>query len=436
MNHLAPSVKKKGIGVSDGIAYAKVFLLERERITIPHRIILAPQVEDEVRRFEDALGRAREGLAEIRDALTDADSREPAFIIDAHLMMLEDDLLVEGSIELIRNDRINAEWALRRKVAKLVAVFSEMKDPYLRERGRDVEQVAERVIKELVGKSDDNLRHFDEPVVVIAHDLTPAETAHMALDRVQGFATDIGASTSHAAIVAKSLRLPAVVGLKDISQVVNHGDMAIIDGHTGMVIVNPTPEVVEFYQSRQRWLQDLSVVIQTYRDLPSETRDGFPLHLAANLEILDEIQFFKESGAEGIGLYRTEYLYLDRDDLPQEEEHYESYRQVVEAAHPHGATIRTLDLGGDKFKSAFNLSDELNPAMGLRAIRLCLNRPDLFKPQLRAILRASAHGKTRVMFPMISGYQEFRDAKRLLYEAAAELENEGIALTATSRSGS
>ncbi|MFO8057388.1 MAG: phosphoenolpyruvate--protein phosphotransferase [bacterium] len=418
--------RTRGIGVSDGIAFAKAYLLERERLAIPHRVVPGNQVEEEVERFREALEKARNLLQQIREGMTTEETREPAFIIDAHLMMLEDDLLVDGTIELIRKEHINAEWALRRRINTLVSTFTSMKDPYLRERGRDVEQVAERVIRELVGKSADFMSDIEEPVIIVAHELTPAETAHMAFDKILGFATDIGTQTSHAAIVAKSIRMPAVVGLKNITEQVNHGDTIILDGHSGLVIINPAPETTNRYESRRKWLADLSLVLKNYKDLPSETKDQHPVRLGANLEILDEIQFLSESGAQGVGLYRTEYLYLDRNDLPTEEEHYQSYKQLVEKTDPEGATIRTLDLGGDKFKSTLSLANEINPAMGLRAIRLCLNRPDLFKTQLRAILKASAHGKTRIMFPMISGYQEFRDAKRLLYEAAEELDKEGI----------
>jgi phosphotransferase system enzyme I (PtsI) len=416
----------QGIGVSEGIAHGKVFLLERERISIPHRSIAAEETTAEAARFREALARTRSGLQAIKSAMLAADSREPAFIIDAHMMMLEDDLLVQGTVDLIEKERVNAEWALRRKTAELVATFTRMTDPYLRERGRDVEEVSERVIGELVGRTESPLTHVEGPVIVVAHDLSPAETAHLALDKVMAFATDIGSLTSHTAIVAKSLNIPAVVGLKTVTQQVAHGDTILIDGHAGRVIVNPHPDTVEEFESRRQWLADLRQSLRRYRDLPSETADGHRVRLAANLEIIDEIRYLKESGAEGVGLYRTEYLYLDREDLPSEDEHFESYRQLAEATHPHGATIRTLDLGGDKFKSDLTVSEELNPAMGLRAIRLCLNRPDLFKTQLRAILRASAFGKVRVMFPMISGFQEFRDAKRLLYEAAAELEAKGI----------
>lgn len=415
----------RGTGVSEGIAHGRVFLLERQRISIPHRSISATQVDEEIVRFQQALGRARQGLTDIKRAVMQADSREPAFIIDAHLMMLDDELLVKGAEDVIRSELINAEWALRKKTGELLETFARMSDPYLRERGRDVAEVSERVIGELVGKTESPLAGIDGPVIVVAHDLSPAETAHLALDKVMAFATDIGSPTSHTAIVAKSLGIPAVVGLKTLTSEVAYGDALLIDGHAGLVIVNPGAETVEEFESRRKWLADLRQVLRQYRDLPSETADGRKVQLAANLEIIDEVQYLDDSGAQGVGLYRTEYLYLDRENLPTEEEHFESYRQLVQAAGFHGATIRTLDLGGDKFKSDLTVSQELNPAMGLRAIRLCLNRPDLFKVQLRAILRASAFGKTRIMFPMISGYQEFRDAKRLLFEAAAELEERG-----------
>ncbi len=418
--------RMRGIGVSEGIAYAKVFLLERERTVIPHRVIPGSQVEPEIERFQEAQQRAKQVLTDIKKAILEAESPEPSFIIDAHIMMLEDDLLIEGTKELIRSEKINAEWALRKKVSELMSVFARMKDSYIRERARDVEEVVERIIRELVGQAADPLAKLDQNTIVVAHELTPAETAHMAIDKIMAFATDIGSPTSHAAIVAKSLRIPAVVGLKNITQKVSHEDELLIDGHSGVVIINPSSEVIEEYESRKKWLQELNILLDKYKSLPSVTKDGERVQLAANLEILQEIGFLEESGAQGVGLYRTEYLYLERDDLPTEEEHYQSYKQVVEAAHPHGAIIRTLDLGGDKFKSRFTLSEEINPAMGLRAIRLCLNQPALFKTQLRAILKASVHGKTGVMFPMISGFQEFREANRLLHEAQEELEAEGV----------
>lgn len=419
-----------GIGASEGIVYGRVVLVERERISIPHRILEPAQVGQEIERFMAALDRAKQGLQEIRVAVMSAPSHEPAFIIDAHLMMLEDELLVEGAIELISKERVNAEWALRRKVAELVATFSRMTDPYLKERGRDVEEVSERVIRELVGKSEEPWTALEEPAVVVAHELTPAETAHMAFERVLGFATNIGSTTSHAAIVAKSLRIPAVVGLKTITSEVAHGDAILIDGHGGAVIVNPSPQDIRDFERRQQALDHLNQELKPYLHLPAQTLDGFPVILAANLEILDEIQFLKERGAEGVGLYRTEYLYLDRKDLPSEDEHFEGYKQLVRATHPDGATIRTLDLGGDKFKSVIAISDELNPAMGLRAIRLCLHEPELFRTQLRAILRASAFGKARVMFPMISSFEEFEEANRILEEEAAKLRDQGVAMDA------
>ena len=424
LNH---NKRLRGIGVSEGIAHGRVFLLERERISIPFRSLTGPQAAEEIERFRQALDRTRQGLADIKQAVMQAESREPAFIIDAHLMMLEDDLLVKGTEDVIGAELVNAEWALRKKTGELLEIFSRMTDPYLRERGRDVEEVSERVIRELVGKAESPLASVEGPVIVVAHELTPAETAHMAVDKVMGFATDIGSPTSHTAIIAKSLGIPAVVGLKTITQHVAYGDNLLIDGHAGLVIVNPNPDTLLEFESRKKWLADLRQVLRQYRDLPSETADGRTVGLAANLEIIDEIQYLDDSGAEGVGLYRTEYLYLDRETMPDEEEHFENYRQLIEATKPHGATIRTLDLGGDKFKSDLTVSQELNPAMGLRAIRLCLSRPDLFKVQLRAILRASAFGKPRVMFPMISGYQEFRDARRLLNEAAEEVAARGQA---------
>jgi phosphoenolpyruvate-protein phosphotransferase (PTS system enzyme I) len=416
----------RGTGASEGIAIGKAYILERKRIVVPHRTLEEPELAGEVDRFHQALDRAKENLHGLKASLLAAKSREPAFIIDAHIMMLEDELLIQGAIDLIRGEKINAEWALRRKAADLVAVFSAMQDPYLKERGRDVEEVVERVIGELVGKTASPLGRITEPVIIVAHEITPAETAHMGLDKVIGFATDIGTSTSHAAIVAKSLRIPAVVGCTSVTTQVNHGDTVLIDGHSGMVIVDPSADTLEEYESRRKWLADFRQSLKRYRTLASKTKDGHSIILAANLEIIEENQLLKDSGAEGVGLFRTEYLYLDRDDLPSEDEHFENYRKLVLATQPHSAIIRTLDLGGDKFKSTLSISDELNPAMGLRAIRLCLARPDLFKTQLRAILRASAYGKAAIMFPMISSYREFLQAKAILQEAAGELENANV----------
>ncbi len=413
--------------MSDGVAVAKVLVLERERIVIRHRIIPREKVPEEVARFREAHQRAARSLTEIKEAMIGASSREPAFIIDAHLMMLEDDLLIEGVIELIESEMINAEWAIRKKVTELMAVFSRLSDEYLRERGKDVEQVAERVVRELVGKTEDNVNLGDGPVIVVARELTPAETAHMALENVVGFATEIGSPTSHAAIVAKSLRIPAVVGLKNLTREAGQGDVAVIDGHSGLIILNPSPETIDEYESRRKWLSELRLVLKRYKDLPAETEDGRRIKLAANLEILEELAFLPDSGAEGVGLYRTEFIYLDHKGLPSEEEQIENYERLIKAVHPHGATIRTLDIGGDKFKSDLTVTNEQNPAMGLRSIRLCLNRPSLFKTQLRAILRASASGKTRVMFPMISGHEEFLQARELLAESMDELDKEGRA---------
>ncbi|TAN62975.1 phosphoenolpyruvate--protein phosphotransferase [bacterium] len=419
----------KGIGVSPGIVIGTAYLLDRGIVETAHFCHLtASETDNEVERFKGALKESRDQLARIKKKLeTDGKGKEHIRIIDAHLMILRDNMLINDTVKVIRDERVNAEWALKKVLKDLIEFFDRMDDEYLRQRSSDIEHIVNRVLLNLTGKKHESITDIKTPSIIVAHDLTPADTALMNKSVISGFLTDVGGSTSHTAIMARALEIPAVVGLESITRSVEAGGTVIIDGTTGTVIVNPSESVVEVYKKRQEKYLSYGRELFHYRDLPSETKDGRRIRLMGNMEMVDEIDTLLHHGAEGIGLYRTEFLYLNRKDSPTEEEHVKAYRQVAKKMAPYPAIIRTLDVGGDKLILDGNEYDEINPAMGLRAIRYCLKNPGIFKTQLRGILRASASGKLKVMFPMISGIDEIRHAKVILEEAKAELKAEGKA---------
>jgi len=416
----------KGIAASEGIVAGPAFVMTSIRLPISKRILAPEKVPEEIKRLEKAIKEAVAELEEVKKEFQDLMTREVFSIIDAHSLLIQDESLWGEVEEKIREGRINAEWAIRKTVDEWLKAFASIHDRYLRERGQDVELVAQRVLGKLNGQRDQDLRKIEEPVIIIAHDLRPDQTAQMFFSKILGFATDIGSTTSHTAIVARSLEIPAVVGLENITKSVEDGDIIILDGIEGNVIVNPDDELCRKYFGRRAEWEAINKLLQEYSTPPSLTQDQYQVQLSANLEILDEIHFLAKYGAEGVGLYRTEYLYLNRDQLPNEEEHFENYRKLAEAVNPYQATIRTFDLGGDKFSSAPKVAEEMNPALGLRAIRFCLRRPDIFKAQIRGILRASALGKVRIMFPLISDLEEVLIAKKILNQAKEELDREGL----------
>jgi phosphotransferase system enzyme I (PtsI) len=341
-------------------------------------------------------------------------------------MILDDQMLLQDTVDTIQKQKVNAEWALDLTLEKLDTAFNAIEDEYLRERRSDLHYVSSRVFRNLVGKKHDDITKIKGKVIVVAHDLSPADTLQMNLKNVAGFITDIGGKVSHTAILSRSLGIPAVVGLETATSLVNGGDLLIMDGETGEVVINPTEEVSHSFVERKRKIKLIEREVLKYASLPAETRDGVRIRLQANIEMVEEIPSAKTHGAEGIGLYRTEILYLNRKELPSEEEHYQTYRKLVESIFPSPATVRTLDIGGDKFLSDYSKNNEMNPAMGLRAIRFSMKEIDIFKDQLRGILRASAHGKLRVLFPMISGIEEIRQAKIILEEVKKGLIEEQI----------
>ncbi|MDI6761545.1 MAG: phosphoenolpyruvate--protein phosphotransferase [Thermodesulfobacteriota bacterium] len=409
-----------GIGASPGIITGRAFLLERFKVRLPQKRINSSQVDEEVERFHRALDESRNQLREIKEKILDPEVRQHTFILDVHLMILDDEMLIQNTEEHVRKRKVNAEWALDLTLEKLDSAFKAIEDEYLRERRSDLHYVSSRVFRNLMGRKHDDITKIKGKVIVVAHDLSPADTLQMNLNHIAGFITDIGGKVSHTAILARSLGIPAVVGLEVATSLINGGDPLIIDGESGEVVINPTEEISESFMERRRRVKLQEREVMKYASLPAETRDGVRIHLQANIEMVEEIPSAKSHGAEGIGLYRTEILYLNRKDLPKEEEHYQTYRKLVENISPGIATIRTLDIGGDKFLPDYSTGNEMNPAMGLRAIRFSIKETDIFKTQLRGILRASVHGKLRVLFPMISGIEEIRKAKAILEEVKKE----------------
>ena len=406
----------QGIGASPGIVTGKAFMVERSKVRAPEKRIQSEQVDDEVKRFLGAIQESRKQLMEIKEKILDPEVRRHSFILDVHLMILDDQMLIQDTIDTIRKKKVNPEWALDLTLEKLDTAFKAIEDEYLRERRSDLHYVSGRIFRNLLGKKHDDIAKIKGKVIVVAHDLSPADTLQMNLKNLAGFITDIGGKVSHTAILARSLGIPAVVGLEVGTSLINGGDLLIMDGDTGEVVINPTEKVSESFFERKRRIKTMEREVLKYASLPAETRDGVRVRLHANIEMVGEVPSAKNHGAEGIGLYRTEILYLNRKDLPTEEEHYQTYRRLAESISPAVATIRTLDIGGDKFLPNYSAGNEMNPAMGLRAIRFSMKEVDIFKIQLRGILRASVHGKLRILFPMISGIGEIRQAKAILEE--------------------
>ncbi|MBI5642452.1 MAG: phosphoenolpyruvate--protein phosphotransferase [Deltaproteobacteria bacterium] len=419
----------KGIGVSSGIIIGKAYLIERGVIEPAQFCYLdIAETDSEIERFQNALKASRDQLLRIKKKMEqDGKGKEHIRIIDAHLMILKDNMLINDTVKVIKEERVNAEWALKTVLKDLMEYFDKIDDEYLKERSMDIEHIVNRVLINLMGKKHESITEIKYPSIVIAHDLAPTDTAQMVKGMVLGFLTDVGGRTSHTAIMARSLEIPAVVGLETITRKAEMGDIIIVDGTTGTVIINPSDSVVDVYRKRKERYENYGRALFHYRDLPCETTDGRRVRLMGNMEIVEEIDSLLEHGAEGIGLYRTEFLYLNRKDLPTEEEHIKAYKQVIKKMAPNPVTIRTLDIGGDKVLSHVDMPKEINPAMGLRAIRFCLKNTDIFRTQLRGILRASVYGKIKIMFPMISGIEEIRQAKALLEQSKEELKAEGKA---------
>jgi phosphotransferase system enzyme I (PtsI) len=417
----------KGIPASDGIAIASAYKIGKEIFDISKKSIPEEQIPLEIQLFEEALTQTRREIIGLQERISKEMGRETAEIFDAHLLVLEDRMLIEEVILRLKQERLNVAYIFSEVLKKYINIFSKIEDEYLKERIADINDVGRRILRKLTGKEYASLDNLKERVVVVAHDLSPSDTASMHKKNVAALLTDVGGRTSHTAIMAKSLEIPAVVGLKDATSKIEDQDLLIVDGTEGLVIVNPDEETLEIYRQKEKKLLRLTERFMLTKDLPSLTLDGIQVKVLANIELPEEIESAKQHGAEGIGLYRTEFFYMNRKDLPSEEEHYQAYRYVSEMMAPYEVVIRTLDLGGDKFISQVQIPQEMYPFLGWRAIRFCLTRPDIFKIQLRAILKASAHGNLRLMYPMISSIEEFRQANSILEECKEELKKEGFA---------
>ncbi len=420
-------IRFEGIGVSPGIAFGKTHVVRDDLDEVVRYRIASSQVSDEIGRFEAALIQTRMQILEMQQRIAESIGAKDAAIFDAHLLVVEDRTLIDEVLRKLKTDFCNVEWAFQEVATRYAETLSKIDDPYLRERALDIQDVTKRVIRNLQGKAPKTFLSLREPHILIAHNLTPSDTATMSRENVLGMATDVGSRTSHAAILARSLNIPAVLGLHDITAKIETGQEVLIDGSDGCLIVNPTPGTLASYKETESRRAKVTAQLSELRETTSTTRDGRHIVLSANIELPEDVDAVAANGAEGIGLYRTEFLYLNRDTLPTEDEQYATYRKVAERVHPQPLIIRTFDLGGDKLaEGATDITDELNPFLGWRAIRFCLENQDIFKTQLRAILRASAIGNIKIMFPMISGLDELRRAIALLEESKQQLRSSNI----------
>ena len=422
----------RGIAGSPGVAIGHAVVLGNQRTMFARRHLRVDETPAEVARFHDAVQTARRGIRDVSARLRAGPAEGEASILDAYDAMLGDELIADAVVRHVEHDRMNVEWAVWSAIQALCDRFADVTDPYLAERRHDVMFIGERLLRALAG--DDGtagLPQLPHPSVVLGHDLSPADTAAMTKEPVLAIVTEVGTRTSHTAIMARALEIPAVVGATGATALISPADLLIVDGFRGEIVVGPTPEMTEEARSRAARHHAMVSNLRVDRDRQTVTADGTQIHLRANVELPAEALLAIDHGAEGIGLYRTEFLYVDRDAPPTEEEQYEIFRAVVETVGDRPVTLRTFDIGGDKFVSTFPLPPEMNPALGLRAVRLALSRPDVFLEQLRAMVRASAHGQVRIMIPMVSSMKELVEVKRLVAQAIREVDAAGHARAAT-----
>ncbi|PVX39889.1 phosphoenolpyruvate--protein phosphotransferase [Pasteurella langaaensis DSM 22999] len=416
-----------GIPASPGIVFGKALVLKEEKIVLDNQKIAEDQIETEIARFYEGRTAAVEQLSSIRDRALKSLGEDKAAIFEGHLMILEDEELEEEIIDYIRSNKANAAAATGKIIDQQVAMLSEIDDEYLKERAGDIRDIGNRLLKNILGMNIVDLGEINEEAILVAYDLTPSETAQLNLDKVLGFITDIGGRTSHTSIMARSLELPAIVGTNNITEQVNSGDFLILDAINNAVYVNPTQEQIDELRAQEAQLAEEKAELAKLKDLPALTLDGHRVDVVANIGTIRDCEGADRNGAEGVGLYRTEFLFMDRDQLPTEEEQFQAYKEVVEAMNGRLVVLRTMDIGGDKELPYLNLPKEMNPFLGWRAIRIALDRREILHAQLRAVLRASAFGKLAVMFPMIISVEEIRELKSVIAELKQELRNEGKA---------
>jgi len=422
-------ILKKGIAASKGYGIGCVFIKKPEEMKVACNISENIDVEEEKLRLVKAIDVSKEQVSRIKDKVEAEVGTEEALVFESHLMLLDDPEFTGAAVENVAKNKIYAENAVQELIDTYVAIFASIDDEYLRERMADVKDVGMRLLKNLSGEAEEELSDLAENTIVVAHDLTPSDTAQLDKSRVAAFLTDIGGRTSHSAIMARTLEIPAVVGIADITGAVRNGDIVIVDGIKGEVIINPDDETLNRYRTIKETYEAEKKQLRSLVGKNILDKNGNHIEIAANIGSPDDISKVLENGADGIGLFRTEFLYMDRETMPDEDEQYESYKIVLEKMDNKPVVIRTLDIGGDKRLKYLEMPDELNPFLGYRATRLCLDRPEIFKIQLRALLRASVYGNLKIMFPMISSLREFVQAKGILNECRAELNAEGISVS-------
>ncbi|MFH1154803.1 MAG: phosphoenolpyruvate--protein phosphotransferase [Pseudomonadota bacterium] len=414
----------QGIGGSPGICIGKAYIVDREGVDIIKRYTIADAwVQPEINRFKSAVKKAKDQLAAIIESLHD-DLGSELSILEAHMVLFKDKMLYGKTIETIREEKVNAEWALKKVSQQVKTMFEKVDDPYLQSRVGDIVQVSDQVMRHLVGAQDIKISEINKRVILVAHDLSPADASQIQLERIKGFVTDRGGKDSHTGIIAKSLNIPAVMGLGKATVLIKNDDILIVDGITGLVIVNPDEDTLFRYEEKNIRYQEYRALLARESHLPAVTLDGKRIGLMANIELVEELVSVRDNAADGVGLFRTEFLYLDLKRFPTEEELFDKYKELVELLTPKSVTIRTLDINGDKVLPYANAVEEANPALGLRAVRFCLKRPEIFITQIKAILRAAAFGNIKLLFPMISCVEELLEVKRVIARAVSELKAE------------
>ncbi|MCG8565966.1 MAG: phosphoenolpyruvate--protein phosphotransferase [Desulfobacterales bacterium] len=415
----------RGISGSPGICIGKAYIVDREGVNLIKRYAVSEaMVSREIDRFKNAVSKAKADHARVIEGL-DQDLGETLHILETHMALFKDKMLYGKTIEIITREKVNAEWALRKVSRKVKAMFLQIDDQYLKARVNDIVQVSDKIMSYLVGGQDIRIAEINKRVIIVAHDLSPADTSQIQLERIKGFVTDRGGKDSHTSIVAKSLRIPSVLGLGRATASVKNDDILIVDGSTGIIIINPEEETLFKYEDRLARFEAFRADVERESHLPAISKDGVPFNLMANIELVEEVVSAKDNGAQGIGLFRSEFLYLDLKRLPTEEELFQKYKELGELMHPQPVTIRTLDINGDKFNPYIDPVEEANPALGLRAVRFCLENTDVFLTQLKAIFRAAAFGQIKLLIPMISCVEEIVRVKELMDTALSELKAEG-----------
>jgi phosphotransferase system enzyme I (PtsI) len=415
----------KGINASPGICIGKAYIVDKEGVDVVARYYIQEKKRQaEMKRFKTAVKKAKDELRSIID--NSPEELQQAHILETHMALLKDKMLYGKTLKIIESEHVNAEWALKTVVSNLKSIFHTMTDSYLKERASDIVHVSDYIMRNLVGAKNEDIAAIEKRVILVAHDLSPADTSQINLKRIMGFITDRGGKASHTGIIARSFEIPAVVGLEVATTTIKSEDLIIVDGNTGTVIIHPTEETLVEYEEQKIQYEEYKAVITRESHVEATTTDGFRMEVMANIELPEEVAAVRNYGGDGIGLYRTEFQYMNRPEFPGEDELFDRYKEVVEVMATKPVTIRTLDINGDKALANNYGYDEVNPVLGLRAIRYCLKKPDIFKTQLRAILRAAAFGNVRILFPMISAYFEIRLAKKMLDEAAESLQKDGL----------